>query len=156
MKRHLTIAILTAVLSLPALADERESERSPEMHSPRLADIMLETQLRHFKLWYAGRVKNWALADFELRQIRASFENPTKIFPNIPPDSKYMITQPAEELDSAIEAKDGAQFAKAFDKLTAACNSCHEAASLGFIVIREPRMSPIETSPFSDEIFSPR
>jgi hypothetical protein len=52
--------------------------------------------------------------------------------------------------------KDSAKFAKAFGRLAAACNGCHEAAGLGFILIREPRMSPIETSPFSDEVFSPR
>jgi hypothetical protein len=154
MQRHLTISILTICLSLPALADEYESSR--ELYSPRLADLMIETQLRHFKLWYAGRERNWALADFELGQIRESFENAARIFSTIPLASKHMIIQPASELDSAIEAKDSTKFAKAFDKLTAACNGCHEAASLGFIVIREPKMSPAETSPFGDEVFSPR
>jgi hypothetical protein len=156
MKKHLMITILTMGLSLPAWAYEYESERSREIYSPRLADIMIETQLRHFKLWYAGRVKNWALAAFELGQIRASFDNTESILSTIPLASKFMIQQPASELDSAIEAKDSAKFAKAFDRLTAACNSCHEAANLGFIVIREPRVSPTATTPFSDETFSPK
>jgi hypothetical protein len=156
MKSHMTISMLTICLSLPAFADEYEPDRSRGVYLPRLADIMIETQLRHFKLWYAGREKNWALADFELGQIKDSFENASQIFTTIPLASKYMIIQPANELDSAIEAKDSTKFAKAFDRLTAACNGCHEAASLGFIVIREPRTSPVETSPFSDEIFAPR
>jgi hypothetical protein len=154
MQRHLTISILTICLSLPALADEYESSHEP--YSPRLADLMIGTQLRHFKPWYAGREKNWALADFELGQIRETFEDAARIFSTIPLASNHMIIQPANELDSAIEAKDSAKFTKAFDKLTAACNGCHEAASLGFIVIREPKMSPVETSPFSNEAFSPR
>lgn len=65
-----------------------------------------------------------------------------------------MMTPEADELDGAIKAKDAAKFFKAFAKLTAACNSCHEAAGFGFIKIRDPRLSPIETSPFSDESFS--
>jgi hypothetical protein len=154
MKCHLTISILTICLSLPGFADEYGSSR--EVYSPRLADLMIEAQLRYFKLWYAGRENNWELADFEVEQIRESFDNAARIFPTIPLASKHMIMQPTSELDSAIEAKDGAKFAKAFDKLTAACNGCHEAARLGFIVVREPRMSPVETSPFADEIFSPR
>jgi hypothetical protein len=154
MKCHLAISILTLCLSLPGKADEYESSR--EVYSPRLADLMIEAQLRYFKLWYAGRENNWELADFEVEQIRESFDHAARIFPTIPLASKYMIIQPASELDNAIEAKDSAKFAKAFDKLTAACNGCHEAARLGFIVIREPRMSPVETSPFTDEIFSPR
>jgi hypothetical protein len=154
MKCHLTISILTICLSLPGFADEYGSSR--EVYSPRLADLMIEAQLRYFKLWYAGRENNWELADFEVEQIRESFDNAARIFPTIPLASKHMIMQPTNELDSAIEAKDGAKFTKAFDKLTAACNGCHEAARLGFIVVREPRMSPVETSPFADEIFSPR
>ena len=42
---------------------------------PRLNDIMVATQLRHFKLWYAGIVQNWALAKYECGQIRSSIED---------------------------------------------------------------------------------
>jgi hypothetical protein len=156
MNRRLTISILTICLTLPAMADEYESELLRDLYSPRLADLMIDNQLRYFKLWYAGRVKNWILAEFELVRIRESFDNANRIFPTIPLASKYMIIGPAGELDRAIEAKDSAKFAKAFDKLTAACNGCHEAASLGFIVISKPRRSPVETSPFSYETFLPR
>jgi hypothetical protein len=45
---------------------------------------------------------------------------------------------------------------KAFDRLTSTCNSCHRAAGIGFIAIRAPRISPVQTSPFSDESFPPR
>jgi hypothetical protein len=156
MNRHLTISILTICLTLPAMADEYESEILRDAYSPPLADLMIDNQMRYFKLWYAGRVKNWALAEFELRRIRESFDNANRIFPTIPLASKYMIIGPASELDRAIEAKDGVKFTKAFDRLTAACNGCHEAASLGFIVISKPRRSPVETSPLSYENFSPR
>jgi hypothetical protein len=154
MKRHLTISILTVCLSLPGLANEYGSSR--QVYLPRLADLMIETQLRHFKLWYAGHEKNWALADFELEQIIESFDNAARTFPTIPLASSYMMLEPASELDSAIKEKDSEKFVKAFDKLTAACNGCHEAASLGFIVIRAPTMSTVETSLFSGEVFSPR
>ena len=64
------------------------------------------------------------------------------------------MTPPADDLDEAIKAKDSAKFVKAYAKLTAACNACHEATGVGFIKIREPRLSPLETSPFTDESFS--
>ena len=60
----------------------------------------------------------------------------------------------ADEVENAIKAKDSFKFANAFGKLTAECNSCHEATGFGFIKMREPRISPVETSPFSDESFS--
>ena len=65
-----------------------------------------------------------------------------------------MMNPATDDLDDAIKAKDSAKFLKAYAKLTASCNACHEAAGVGFIKIREPRLSPIETSPFSDESFS--
>jgi hypothetical protein len=156
MNRHLMISILTIFLILPAMADEYESEMLRDLYSPRLADLMIDNQLRYIKLWFAGRVKNWVLAEFELGRIRESFDNANRIFQTIPLASKYMIIGPASELDRAIEAKDSGKFAKAFDKLTAACNGCHEAASLGFIVISKPRKSPVETSPLSYGNFLPR
>ena len=65
-----------------------------------------------------------------------------------------MMTPGTDDLEDAIKAKDSAKFTNAYTKLTAACNSCHEAGGFGFIKIREPRLSPLETSPFTDESFS--
>ena len=96
------------------------------------------------------------VANYELAQMRASFEDATRLSPNIPAAPMTTITQPAEEVGSAIEAKDSAKFAKAFEKLTLACNSCHQATGFGFIAIREPRTSPMLTSPLSDQAFRPK
>jgi hypothetical protein len=41
-------------------------------------------QLRHFKLWYAGDVRNWGLARYELQQINVSFQEAVKYYPNFP------------------------------------------------------------------------
>jgi cytochrome c553 len=65
-----------------------------------------------------------------------------------------MMSPAADELESAINAKDGVKFSKAYSKLTTACNNCHEATGFGFIKLRVPKLSPLETSPFSDESFS--
>lgn len=156
MKRYAVIAALAMGMSFPVLADDKPPGKSQQLYSPRLGDIMVATQLRHFKLWYAGQVKNWDLANYELAQVRATFDDATRLYPNIPVANMTTMTQPADEVGSAIEAKDSAKFAKAFHRLTSACNSCHEAAGFGFIAIKEPRLSPIETSPFSDELFSPK
>jgi hypothetical protein len=156
MKRRVVIAVLAIGISFPTLADDQPPEKSRQPYLLRLGDIMVSTQVRHFKLWYAGRVKNWRLANYELAQIRATFEDATRLASPIPAADMTTITQPADEVSSAIEAKDSAKFAKAFDRLTSACNNCHQAAGFDFIVIREPRLSPIMTSPLSNEAFSPK
>ena len=121
---------------------------------PRFNTLMMVTQLGHFKLWYAGAVQNWPLANYELAQIRANIVDARRLYPNNSESNMSGMTQPNDDLDQAIKAKDSAKFTKAYSKLTTACNSCHEATGFGFIKIREPRLSPIETSPFSDESFS--
>ena len=64
------------------------------------------------------------------------------------------MTPAADDVENAIKARDSVKFSVAFSKLTAECNACHEATGFGFIRMRDPRLSPIETSPFSDELFS--
>ena len=154
MKRHAVIIALAMGMSSPILADDQPSGKSQPLYSLRLSDIMIGTQLRHFKLWDAGRLKNWALANYELAQIRASLEDARRHDSNTPVADT--TTQVAADVAGAIEAKDSAKFTEAFDRLTSACNSCHQAAGFGFIAIRSPRLSPIQTSPFSNEAFSPK
>jgi cytochrome c553 len=162
MKHFAAAAILCVTASLPGLAQEkqpensqdRSQERQQDRYVPRLNTLMMVSQLGHFKLWYAGAVQNWPLANYELGQIRANMLDAKNLYPNDSKSNMSMLKAPADDLDDAIKAKDSAKFVKAFAKLTATCNSCHEATGVGFIKIRDPRLSPIETSPFSDESFS--
>ena len=158
MKHFAALAILCIAASSPLLAQEQKpensQERQQERYVPRFNTLMMVTQLGHFKLWYAGAVQNWALANYELAQIRANMVDASKLYPNNSKSDMSQMKPPADDLDEAIKAKDSAKFTKAYSRLTAACNSCHEANGFGFIKIRDPRLSPIETSPFSDESFS--
>ncbi len=156
MKHHMVVFVLATGLSFPVLAAEQQPEALQQPYQPSLADIMVATQLRHFKLWYAGEVGNWGLANYEVIQIRATIRDARRLYPNLPKADMTMMMTPTDEVERAIGAKDSAGFVKAYSRLTAACNTCHEAAGLGFITIRVPRLSPLETSPFSDESFSPK
>lgn len=150
-----TAAVCLAA-SLPALADEQKPESTPPAFTPRLNTLMMVTQLGHFKLWYAGAEQNWPLANYELARIRDAIIDTERYFAD-KSGSKMSIMKPAaDDLDQAIKAKDSAKFAAAYLRLTATCNACHEQNGVGFIKIRVPRLSPIETSPFSDESFSGR
>ena len=50
-----------------------------------LADLMLVTQLRHAKLFYAGRDRNWSLADYQLRQLDLNLKEAQRSTPAIDP-----------------------------------------------------------------------
>jgi hypothetical protein len=121
-----------------------------DAYVPALGDIMSTVQLRHIKLWFAGKLENWDLADYELFRIRASLEDAANHYHAIPVTYVTATADPLKAIGAAIEAKDSARFAKGFNELTTACNACHKGIGQGFIVIQVPTASP-----FSDQSFAP-
>lgn len=117
---------------------------------PHLGDIMGATQLRHIKLSFAGKLRNWELAAYELDQIKESFQDAATLYPGIPVTDMTIVAEPVRRLGEAIQAKDPRKFSAAFVELTAACNGCHQAIGRGFIVIKVPT-----SSPFSNQTFEP-
>jgi cytochrome c553 len=160
MKYRAVVTVLALAISHQVVAAEKQSEQSlgsqQQPYTPSLAVVMELIQLSHFKLWLAGNLRNWLLAEYELSQMKTTLQDARSLFPNVPQADTSAILQSAEEFRDAIKTKDGARFDGAFEKFTSACNSCHEAAGLGFIEIRIPRLSPIMTSPLSDQSFAPK
>jgi hypothetical protein len=112
---------------------------------------MSAVQLRHLKLWAAGQKQNWELAAYELDQVKAGLAEALTLYSEIPVTTFSVIETPLKSIDSAIATKNSLEFSKSFKGLTAACNSCHQAIGRGFIFITVPT-----TSPFSNQLFSPR
>ncbi|HYP57127.1 MAG TPA: hypothetical protein VEQ35_02455 [Beijerinckia sp.] len=145
------------VLVLPAAGGEvpfaeppAPSPLEPNTYVPSLGDIMGATQLRHIKLGNAISSKNWKLVDYELGQIRASFNNAVILYRNIPVEYIIAVNEPLNILQDAAKSKDAIKSAHAFADLTKACNNCHQAAQVGFIEIQSPT-----SFPFVDQKFSP-
>ena len=148
-----------AMLALTNVADERraaaqQGNAAREPYIPGLGEIMTLTQMRHLKLWLAGSAKNWDLADYELDELKEGFEDAAKYFERVDdiPIADLIsssVRPELPELKKAIDARDGTKFAAAFDKLTAACNSCHQAAKHGYIVIQRPTSSPFPNQSFA-------
>lgn len=152
MKHPLFYVGLVAALAAPVHADDRPvTPPLQAAYAPRLGDIMGATQLRHLKLWYAGKDKNWGLAAYELGQIKDSFRDAMIYYPDLPVANMTTMAEPAARINAAIKAKNSARFARAFTALTAACNNCHRTQGYGFIVIKIP-----VSSPFSNQSFPPQ
>jgi hypothetical protein len=127
-----------------------------EPYSPGLAEFMMSLQSHHAKLWFAGNAQNWDLADYQLDELKELLEEISKRVPtykDVPVGQmiEAVTMPPVAEIEAAIKARDEAKFAASFDRLTAACNSCHEAANRGFISIQQPA-----TSSFPNQSFAPR
>ncbi len=157
---RIVVIALAAVLTLAAQAflskPQLQAQPSGSSYLPDLGDLMATMQLRHLKLAWAGDLKNWELANYEVGEMRKSFAIAAKLYP-VFQDVQLAkliadISEPAlKEIDDSIKAKDHTGVTRGFKNLTDACNSCHKAAGFGFIEIHVPT-----TLPFSNQSFVPR
>jgi hypothetical protein len=131
-------------LLLLAGAAPAEDAKKPEPYVPGLGEFMTSAvQPHHIKIWMAGHAGNWPLAEYEAKELRETFEDITTyqgVWNTIPIGklAEANLTPPLDELDTAIKDKNEGGFKKAYDKVTAACNSCHQATSNTFVVIKTP------------------
>jgi hypothetical protein len=153
---RLRTLIAAAFASTIGLAGLALAAGPDEGAKPAMADLMAMTQLRHFKLWYASRVENWALADYELRQMRGVLSRIARLYPEEAAKADAVRfgeeTGPIlEGLQAAIGDHDQKRFATQFGKLTDACNQCHRGTGVSFIAVQVPNRSP-----FSNQNFRPQ
>jgi len=131
--------------SLPPLA-------SP--FNPSFGDLMNTlVQPRHAKLGLIGREQNWALAAYEIHQLKAALTNIGIWRPRFREQSvselmEAMTGEAIRSLEAAVQVGDSGQFAQAYDRLTAGCNTCHTALGHGYVVIQAP-----DQSNFANQVF---
>jgi hypothetical protein len=143
----IAIALLaTGLATSRSIAAGPEAAPSPQAtgYLPSISDLMIATiQPRHERLWRAGQDGNWQFAAYELGNLHGAFERLGHAHPvtqniSFPEMIASVTEQPVKELNSAIQSKDGAAFAKAYADLTDACNSCHQALNHGAVKIVVP------------------
>ena len=155
MKRNVGFAIV-ALSAIFASLTACGHGTATEPYAPGLGEMMSLQQMRHVKLWFAGQAENWQLAAYELDEIGEGFDDIVKFHPThkdspvAPKDAiPRMLTEPLKTLRAAVENKDAAAFAQAYDALTAACNSCHQATNFGFNAVQRPA-----TNPYPNQVFA--
>lgn len=70
------IALVASVLFTAA-------QPAKEPYAPGLGEFMTATQLRHAKLWFAGKANNWDLAAYEIDEIAEGLADAEKQFPTM-------------------------------------------------------------------------
>ncbi len=138
-------AIFFAALMLAA--PEATAQQRGGSNELSIAEIMTLQQTRHIKLWFAGHAGNWPLADYEIDQLKDGFDDVDQRLGG--GTVEKAVGRGVAAVQKAIDAKDRAGFADAFDRLSAGCNSCHATLDHAFIVIQRPALLP-----YSDQSFA--
>src|SRR5215467_972829 len=167
--RRRTTGILVAALLLPIVANaqapapspanessKETAKNTPKAYVPGLEQFMNVILMEHNKLWFAAKARNWPLAEYqlgEIKEIMGDVQDFVPTFKNLPLADMLdtVITKEIATLEKSIEAKDYKAFVAGYDKLTAACNACHQGTENAFVVIRRP------TRPaFTNQDYEPR
>lgn len=130
------VAALTAQLSAM-------EKRAPP---PELGSQMLELQMRHDRLWWAGEAGNWNLAYYmvgelgeALRGIEETNGDAAELQPQKLSEVMPSVMDPAiRTVQQALAKRDKAAFEQAYDRLSAACTACHAIAGATFLHIQRP------------------
>jgi hypothetical protein len=115
----------------------------PKTYVPGLEQFMNVILMEHNKLWFAAKARNWRLAEYqlgEIKEVMGDVQDLVPTFKNLPLADMLdaVITKEIVALEKSIEAKDYKAFVSGYDKLTQACNACHQGTENEFIVIQRP------------------
>jgi len=155
MRRRTTAIVFAALLlpisvnaqaPAPSPAKEGAKETAKEMpkaYVPGLEQFMNLILIEHNKLWFGAKARNWPLAEYqlgEIKEIMGDVQDFVPTFKNLPLADMLdaVITKEIATLEKAIEAKDYKAFTAGYDRLTAACNACHQGTGNDFVVVRRP------------------
>ena len=149
MKRIVISAVIVAASAVLAAAQPAGTP-----YEPGLGEFMMATQIRHAKLWFAGKSHNWELAAYEIDEIKEGLEDAARLHATVDGIAvadmiKTIIDPRIERLEKAVGAKNNNQFVAAFDELTDGCNACHAGAGKPFIRIQRPSEPPLGNQNFA-------
>jgi len=150
---------LVALAQQPTPPNETPKQAGKDVakaYVPGLEQFMNLILIEHNKLWFAAKARNWALAEYqlgEIKEIMGDVQDFVPTFKNLPLADMLdvVITKEIAALEKSIEAKDYKTFAAGYDRLTQACNACHKGTENGFVVIRRPTQ-PV----FTNQDYRPR
>ena len=118
-------------------------------YKPGLGEFMLNVQMHHAKLWFAGINENWPLANFEIGEIKETLNNAVKYLPERKETKDIPMIYPiVDSLQFSIDNKDLKMFTKNYKTLTQTCNECHKAVHFEFNVIKIPASEPVSNQEF--------
>jgi hypothetical protein len=145
MKILACIAVAAVLVSCAPEKSQPGGSAPAATSAPRtgLGTVMADVARRFEIAGRAASANRFELAEFEAGEIGELFESdvPSAELPkegptaHILPMAKAFLETNAKDLQKAATSKDLKTFEAAFQRTSAACNSCHKASEKGFIEV---------------------
>lgn len=109
---------------------------------PGLGRIMPEIGTRTWKLYYAAKEENWALAKFELNEVRSLMELGAFTRPKHEDALNQFLAENWKPLEEAVDSQSWYDFERAFHQAIEAANAFHALKEKPYIVWKLPEVPP--------------
>jgi hypothetical protein len=116
-------------------------------HLRGLDVAMVEIGYRYQELYWAGVDLNWEYANYQVKKIDLALENALERRSKRRASASALFAPALQEVEQAIALRERPAFGQAFERMTAACNSCHAAEGVASFYVGAPsdRTSSIRT-----------
>jgi hypothetical protein len=105
---------------------------------PGLGPVMVDYSNRAGNVYYAAQAGNWGFAAYQLKEMTEIQEVAENTRPEKASALRAFEKSTLVPLARDIEGQDHATFEKDFQTMIVACNGCHQANGMGFIVYQLP------------------
>ena len=109
---------------------------------PSPARLMHEIGTRWWKVYYAAQASNWALADYEVKQVEDLLEPCTVTQPKYAQYMQPFVNNDINKLRLAITAQDWPGFQQVYHQSIRNANDYHKAAGKALIIWKLPTTPP--------------
>lgn len=170
----LLLSNLRPVLNPPAArAQEAAKNSAPDLAAmqadiahlkevvPSQSHTMTDVGYQFANLWFAGKQKNWPLAEFFLNEARQHIVWTIRIRPirrdnnggavDLPSIFEGISNGPLKDLTQAIETKNETQFLITYKQMLDACYACHQASGKPYLRPIIPQAPPQTIISFDPE-----
>jgi len=138
-----TVVAQQARAPLPTMQSLPEEVARLKELVPSNSHIMMDVQFHWMNLWFAARKRNWPLAQYFFNESRNHIRWLIRKSPTTRgPDGKdvdlqsifdAIDTSSLAAVKTAIENKDGVQFAAAYKTMLESCYACHKSAGRPYL-----------------------
>jgi cytochrome c553 len=105
---------------------------------PGLGPVMVDYSTRAGNVYYAAQGGNWGFAAYQLKEMTEIQEVAENTRPEKAAALKAFEKSSLGPLAKDIENQDQPAFKKDFQTMITACNGCHKANGMGFVVYQLP------------------
>jgi hypothetical protein len=131
---------------LSGTADERFQQVGDQLGG--FSQSMLEVGRRYGELHWAVRDGNWEYADYQTEKIGDAIERGIIRRPGRAASARDLFLDgPLPDFQEALASRDGERARRAMTELTAACNACHVAEDMAFVVVGPPAARTTSVQP---------